>query len=127
MPAQAPAVHTSPTVLGLLSLQAVPLPAAGLEQVPVAESHRPATWHWSDALHTTGVEPVHTPAWQVSLCVQALPSLQAVASLVAGLEQIPLAGWHVPAAWHWSLAVHTTGFEPMQRPAWQVSVCVQKL
>ena len=44
MPAQTPAVQTSPTVLGLLSLQAVPLLAAGLEQVPVAESHRPATW-----------------------------------------------------------------------------------
>src|SRR5262249_20067844 len=29
--------------------------------------------------------------------------------------------------WHWSWAPHTTGFEPLQAPAWQVSVCVHRL
>ena len=51
---------------------------AGLEQVPVAGLHVPASWHWSLAVQTTGFEPVHVPLWQVSVCVQALPSLQVV-------------------------------------------------
>jgi hypothetical protein len=34
-------------------------------------------WHWSAPAHVTGLPPVHVPAWQVSVCVQALPSLQA--------------------------------------------------
>jgi hypothetical protein len=43
---------------------------------------------------------VHTPAWQVSVCVQALPSLQAVPSAAFGFEQTPVAGLQTPAAWH---------------------------
>src|SRR2546425_1172573 len=39
-------------------------------------------------MQTTGFEPVQTPAWQVSVCVQALPSLQAVPSAAGGFEQI---------------------------------------
>jgi len=44
--------------------------------------------------------PVQVPAWQLSACVQALPSLQAVPLGLLGLEQAPLAGSQVPAAWH---------------------------
>ena len=106
---------------------AVPSAFAGLEHVPVAGSQVPASWHWSLAVHTTGFEPVHVPLWQVSVWVQALPSLQAVPFGLAGLEQVPFAGLHVPASWHWSDAVHITGFDPMQMPVWQVSVCVQAL
>src|SRR5437870_11408740 len=40
----------------LPSLQAVPSGAGGLEHWPVARSHVPGTWHWSDAVHTTGVK-----------------------------------------------------------------------
>src|SRR2546430_17402499 len=65
------------------------------------------------------------PAWQVSICVQASPSEQAVPSAWFGLEHVPLAGSQIPATWHWSSAVQTTGFAPMQLPAWQVSVWVQ--
>jgi hypothetical protein len=44
--------------------------------------------------------PAHTPLVQVSLCVQALPSLQVVPSAAAGFEHVPVAGLQVPAAWH---------------------------
>jgi len=47
----------------------------------------------------------------VSVCVQAFPSLQVVPSGLFGFEQTPVAWSHVPATWHWSLAVQVT---PMQ-------------
>ena len=72
-----------------------------------------------------GFEPVQTPDWQVSVWVQALPSLQPVPLALAGLEQVPLL--HTPATWHWSSALQTTGLEPAQVPFWQVSVWVQAL
>jgi hypothetical protein len=77
-------------------LHAVPLALAGLEQIPVAGLHTPAAWHWSGAAQTTGSEPAHAPAWQVSFCVQASPSSQALL--------------------RWG---------PVQTPAWQVSAPVQ--
>src|SRR2546427_452648 len=112
-------------VQGPPSLQAVPSALCGVEQVPLAGSQTPATWHWSSALQTTGFAPVQVPVWQVSLCVQAFPSLQAAPSALAGLEQAPLAGSQVPATWHWSSALQTTGFAPVPVPVWQVSLCVQ--
>src|SRR5690606_33540193 len=72
-----PAWHVSVCVHALLSLHAVPLALFGLEQAPVPGSHTPATWHWSSALHVTGLAPVQVPAWQVSVCVHALSSSQA--------------------------------------------------
>ncbi len=59
---------------------------------------------------------MHAPAWQVSVSVQAFPSLQAVPSGPAGFEQTPVAGSHVPATWHASDGVQTTGLEPTQAP-----------
>jgi hypothetical protein len=106
-------------------LHGVPSFAAGLEQTPVPASHVPATWHWSLAVQTTGLEPVHTPDWHVSVCVQAFWSLQGVLSGADGLVHMPVAGLQVPAMWHWSLAVQATGLEPLHTPAWHVSVCVQ--
>src|SRR5262249_2806186 len=91
---------------------------------PVLGLHVPATWHWSLAVHVTGLEPVHAPFWQESLCVQALPSLHAVPFDAVGLEHAPVVGLHVPATWHSSLALHVTAFEPAQTPAWHASVCV---
>jgi hypothetical protein len=44
-----------------------------------------------------GFPPVQAPAWQVSVRVQALPSLQAVPSVTFGFEQAPVDGLHVPA------------------------------
>jgi hypothetical protein len=58
------------------------------------------SWQLSLAVQTTRFEPTHVPAWQVSVCVQALPSLQAVPLALAGLEHMPVAGSHVPGLWH---------------------------
>ena len=52
---------------------------------------------------------MQVPDWQVSVCVQALPSLQAVPFAAGGFEQRPVPVSHVPATWHWSDAVQTTG------------------
>ncbi len=107
-----------------------PAPSARARVGAEARSPRctcPRRWHWSGAAQTTGFAPVQVPAWQVSVCVHALPSLHAVAVGPRGFEQTPVAGLHVPAPWHWSGAVQTTGFAPVQAPAWQVSVCVHAL
>ncbi|HSD10389.1 MAG TPA: hypothetical protein VLF14_05375, partial [Candidatus Binatia bacterium] len=81
-----------------LSLQPVPSAALGLEHVPVAGLQVPATWHWSLAVQTTEFEPVQAPLWQVSVCVQASPSLQEAPSALAGLEHAPVVESHVPAS-----------------------------
>jgi hypothetical protein len=59
--------------------------------------------------------PEHTPPVQTSLVSQGFPSLQLVPSGSVELEH-PLTGSHVPATWHWSLAVQVTGFAPVQAP-----------
>jgi hypothetical protein len=51
-------------------------------------------------VQVTGLLPVQIPAWQVSVRVQALPSLQVEPSPLAGFEQAPFAGSQVPATWH---------------------------
>ena len=51
--------------------------------------------------------------------MHALPSLQVVPFEAVGLEQVPVLGLHVPATWHWSLAVQLTGLEPVQLPPTQ--------
>ena len=100
---------------------------AGWLHAPLVGLHVPAEWHWSKASQATGLAPVQLPAWQVSLCVQALPSLHAAPSALAGWLHAPLVGLHVPAAWHWSLAPHVTGLAPMHAPAWHVSLWVHAL
>ncbi len=72
---QVPPVHGVPSVWG------------GLEHVPLVESQVPATWHSSEAVHTTGV-PVQAPAWHVSAVVHASSSSQVV----------PVSTVHVPSA-----------------------------
>src|SRR5881296_2614658 len=126
-PVHVPFSQESVCVQALLSLQLVPLGFAGFEHSPVAVSQVPATWHWSCAVQTTGLEPVHVPLSQVSLCVQALPSLHAVPLGFAGFEHCPVAVSQVPATWHWSCAVHTAGLEPVLVPLSQVSLCVHAL
>jgi hypothetical protein len=72
---------------------------AGLEQSPVFASHVPTSWQSSEAEQTTGAPAAHTPAWQVSTWVQALPSSQGESSALAGLEQ-PVAASQAPVVWH---------------------------
>jgi hypothetical protein len=78
----------------------VPFIASGFEHRPVIESQVPATWHESSGEHVTGLPPVQLPAWHVSVCVHALPSLHAVPSCLFGFEHCPVAWLHVPATWH---------------------------
>src|SRR5947199_269476 len=124
-PTQAPASQVSVCVQALPSSHGAPLSLAGLLQTRVAGLQAPTGWHWSAAVHVTGLAPTQMPAAQASVCVQALPSSHGAPSSLAGLLQTPDAGLQTPAVWHWSAAVHTTGFAPTQAPAAQVSVCVQ--
>jgi hypothetical protein len=48
-------------------------------------------------MHTTGFEPVQIPDWQLSVCVQALPSVHDVPSTAFGFEQVPVPGLQEPA------------------------------
>lgn len=104
----------------------MPSAATGLLQTPFPVLHVPTKWHWSRAVHVTAV-PTQLPTWQASAVVQAFPSLHDAPSGLVGFEQRPVEESHVPALWHWSLAVQTTGFEPVQVPAWHVSVRVHAL
>src|SRR5439155_27060159 len=115
--------QVSVRVHALPSSQPLPSGLLWLLQVPVAGSQEAGVWSWSPQ-HTTGSAPTQMPRWQVSVRVQALPSLQEAPSGLAGLLQAPVAGLQVPAVWHWSEAAHTTGSVPTHAPATQVSVCV---
>ena len=123
-PEQMPATQASVRVHGSESLQGVLSGATGFEHRPLAGLQVPARWHASEAVQTTGLEPAHAPPTQVSVRVQASPSLQGVLSGATGFEQRPLAGLQVPARWHASEAAQTTGLEPTHAPPTQVSVCV---
>jgi hypothetical protein len=54
-------------------------------------------------------------------------AVQVVPSAAFGFEHIPVLVSQVPATWHASSGVQTTGFPPRQLPPWQVSVWVQEL
>ena len=62
----------------------------------------------------------------MSVCVQALLSLQVVPSAAAGLLQAPEVRSHVPAVWQASDTVQTIAV-PTQVPAWQASPVVHLL
>lgn len=125
---QTPAWQVSVCVHALPSLHGLPSGFAELEQIPVAGLQVPPREHELAPPQTTGFDPVQFPPWQVSVWVQASPSLQPVPSALAGFEHVPVAGLHVPEVWHAFEAVHTTGLLPTQAPAaLQVSVCVHAL
>ena len=90
-------------VQALPSSQAAPSDLLGVEQSPLCGSQTPASWHWSTAGHSIGFAPVQVPAWHESLCVQALPSLQAEPSCFAGFEQLPVAGSQTVSYTHLTL------------------------
>jgi hypothetical protein len=48
----------------------------------------------------TGLAPAQMPAWQVSVCVHAFPSLHDDPSTLVGLEQTPVLVLQVPGVWH---------------------------
>src|SRR5262249_50062761 len=123
VPTQAPAWQLSPCVQAFPSLQALPFILAGFEQTPVAGLHVPASWHWSEAVHSMPV-PTQAPPWQLSPCVQAFPSLQALPFILGAFEQTPVVWLHAPAASHRALHVHPTR-RSSEPPASQLSPCVQ--
>src|SRR5262245_14070337 len=90
---QEPAWQVSPLVHALASLHGVPFGAGGLEQVPVIGSQTPGRKQPPGGGQTNGLLPKHMPPWQVSVCVQALPSLQGMSLKPA---QVPSEG--APAA-----------------------------
>ena len=100
VPVHTPPVHSSRIVQRLPSSHGVPSGLGGFEQSPVAGLQAPASWHGSEAVQVTGFEPTQLPAWQVSVCVQALSSLQAEPFDLAGFEHWPVDGLQVPALWH---------------------------
>src|SRR6478735_5205820 len=104
-----------------VSRQVVPSGTFTGWQWPVAGSHEPGRRQELSGGQTTGLPPTHTPAWQVSVWVQALPSLQAVPSVLSGLEHWPVAESQTPATWHWSSAVQMTDV-PAQVPFVQTSL-----
>jgi hypothetical protein len=116
-------MHASICVHALPSLHAVPSAAAGFEHAPLVGSHDPRAWHWSLAVHVTGLDPVHTPAEHAYVWLHLFVPEHVVPSGAVGFEHVPVLGSHVPTAWHASLAVHVTGLLPVHAPAWQVKVC----
>jgi hypothetical protein len=127
VPRHTPVWQVSGVVQAIPSSHVLPSGFAGLVHWPVAELQLPASWHWSLAVQTTGSDPAHVPAWQRSCRVHALPSMHAVPFGFIGFEQTPLAGSHVPASWHWSLATQTTGSLPVHAPLRHASVRVHAL
>jgi len=126
-PTHVPLWQESLCVQAFPSLQVVPFAAAGFEHAPVLGLHAPAAWHWSLAVHTTALLPVHTPSWHESSWVHVFPSLQAVPFGAAGVEHVPLVGLQTPATWHWSAATQVTGLLPTHEPLWHESLSVQAL
>jgi hypothetical protein len=69
--------------------------------------------------------PPQAPPVQTSFDVQALPSLQAVPSVLFANEQVP-SPLHVPGWWHWSGAAQVNGV-PAHTPLVHTSFCVHAL
>src|SRR5437667_12636310 len=92
--------QVSVCVQALSSLQAVPSALGGFEHTPVLVLQVPASWHWSSAVQTIGLEPMQVPLWQVSVWVQGLASLHGTPSSFAGAERLAVAGWEVSAGGH---------------------------
>jgi hypothetical protein len=108
-------------VHALPSLHAVPFVAVvGAAHTPVDGLQVPATLHIGAAGQTTGLLPTQTPPWQLSACVQALPSLHAVPltavrhRTLVGVQtlQTPQAA---PSFCQKPLALQVWGCRPVQR------------
>ena len=67
-------------------------------------------------MHSTGAAPAQVPARQLSVRVQALPSLHAAPEGFSGFEHAPDAGSHMPGTWHSVLRRTLNGFGAGARP-----------
>src|SRR5690606_13648486 len=100
-----------------LSSQLVVSATGGSLHTPVPESHVPTSWHWYREVDATGIGPVQAAGCHVYVSVHASLSSQLVVSATGGSLHTPVPESHVPTSWHWSDAVHTTGFAPVLTPA----------
>ena len=112
---QVPPMQRSPSVHALASTQAVPSGFGALVHCPFT-GLQVEVMQAPDAGQTTGLAPRQTPDWQPSTWVQAFWSSQAEPFGLAGWLQRPVAGSHVPATRHASVAVQTIGALPTQMP-----------
>jgi hypothetical protein len=103
------------------------LPEAAFQAIVVTPSSCERRTPPSTSAGTAGPSPTQAPLWHASFAVQEFASLQPVPSGAAGFEQTPVPESQVPAAWHTSLAAHTTGLPPEHAPDAHVSVRVQAL
>src|SRR5262249_58642626 len=103
----------------------VPSDWVGLDQVPLAGSQVPASWHWSTAVQTIGFEPMQVPPRQASLWVQRLPSSHGVRSASVVWVQ-PVAGSQLSAV-QLLPSLQLGGGPPTQLPPAQVAAVVQAL
>jgi hypothetical protein len=132
-------------VQGLLSLQSAGTQGIGLHN-PSAGSQGKSNGHCTATLWThpvaglhesvvqallslqfNGVPAVQMPFWQVSLMVQALPSLQLVPLVLLVTGHIPVDGTHAPTVMQAVGAGHVTGTPATQTPFWHVSIPLQRL
>jgi hypothetical protein len=115
---QYPPKQVSPTVQAFQSSQLAPSGATPVTHWPVLGSQVLVRHEFHcDGGQTTGVPPVHTPAWQVSVWVQALPSLQVVPSGRFGTTQVWVTGSNTPGPWHSPAGAHVTGSVETQAPS----------
>jgi len=108
------ALQTSEPLQTFPSEQLVPVATATC--VTPVWGLQPSVVHGLASSVATGLPTVHVPDWQVSSAVHALPSLHELPFAFTGLEQRPLEPLHEPTSWHWSDAMHTTGFAPVHAP-----------
>src|SRR5262245_21325248 len=116
-----PARHVSVWVQALPSLQAVPSFTGVWTHTlstQVSVVHTLLSLQSALVLQqlTTGPPGMQVPFRQVSGLVQGFLSLLSLSSALAGFEQMPVPVSHVPALWHWSDAVQTTGLPPTHVP-----------
>src|SRR2546427_187759 len=91
-PPQAPASQVSVCVQALPALHGAPLVFFLMIRRPPGSTLLPSTTLFRAAVHTRGLAPTQAPASQVSVCVQALPSLHGAPLGLAGLLQTPGSG-----------------------------------
>ena len=114
----------------LLSVHVVPLATGVPLHVPVAGSHVWALRHWVAPGQVTGLPPVQTPPWQVSVCVHPLLSLHVVPFRAVVLFTQPVAGLQLSAV-HGLLSSHEMlaleQLPPAQIPSvtWHLSAVMQ--
>jgi hypothetical protein len=124
-PVQTPAWQRSVKVQLLESLHTVPSAEAVTTHEPERGSHVTVRSHASAfaARQVTELPGEQCPARQVSVRVQALPSLHGAPLLAGVMSHAPVTGLQLRLASHpaASAARHTTGLPAAHSPPWQVS------